>query len=101
MASATGTASLQRALLTCLALTWLNPHVYLDTVVLLGSVSAQYDAPASFAMGAVLASFAFFFSLGYGARVLEPFFRRPESWRVLDALVGLTMWAIAGKLLLG
>ena len=101
MASATGTASLQRALLTCLALTWLNPHVYLDTVVLLGSVSAQYDAPASFAAGAVLASFAFFFSLGYGARMLDPLLRRPGAWRILDLAVGLVMWAIALKLTLG
>jgi len=101
MASATGTASLQRALLTCLALTWLNPHVYLDTVVLLGSVSAQYDAPASFAVGAVLASFAFFFSLGYGARMLDPLFRRPGAWRILDLAVGLVMWVIALKLMLG
>ncbi|RBI77313.1 amino acid transporter [Roseovarius sp. TE539] len=101
MATATGTASLQRALLTCLALTWLNPHVYLDTVVLLGSVSAQYEAPASFAVGAVLASFAFFFSLGYGARMLDPLFRRPGAWRILDLAVGLVMWAIALKLMLG
>ncbi len=93
--------NLRTALLTCLALTWLNPHVYLDTVILLGSISAQYADRLSFALGAMVASFTFFFSLGYGARVLEPFFRRPESWRVLDALVGLTMWAIAGKLLLG
>ncbi|SLN64736.1 Arginine exporter protein ArgO [Roseovarius litorisediminis] len=96
-----GTGSLARAVLTCLALTWLNPHVYLDTVVLLGSVSAQYADKLQFGAGAVLASFVFFFSLGYGARVLAPVFRRPQSWRVLDVVVGLTMWAIAAKLLLG
>lgn len=94
-------ASLGRALLTCLALTWLNPHVYLDTVVLLGSVSAQYDNPLQFGVGAVLASFAFFFSLGFGARLLAPLFRRPVSWRVLDALVGGVMWSIAARLLSG
>ena len=93
--------SLRRALLTCLALTWLNPHVYLDTVVLLGSVSAQYDDRLGFGAGAVTASFSFFFMLGYGARLLAPFFRRPSSWRVLDLIVGLTMWAIAAKLLWG
>lgn len=94
-------ASLGRALLTCLALTWLNPHVYLDTVVLLGSVSAQYDNPLQFGVGAVLASFAFFFSLGFGARLLAPLFRRPVSWRVLDALVGGVMWSIAARLMSG
>ncbi|NHQ73760.1 amino acid transporter [Roseovarius gahaiensis] len=92
---------LRRALLTCLALTWLNPHVYLDTVVLLGSVSAQYDDTLAFGAGAVTASFTFFFALGFGARGLAPLFRRPASWRVLDAGVGLTMWVIAAKLLLG
>lgn len=93
--------NLGRALLTCLALTWLNPHVYLDTVVLLGSVSAQYEDALSFGTGAVVASFVFFFSLGYGARILAPLFRKPGSWRVLDVVVGLTMWAIAGKLIAG
>ena len=91
--------SLRAALLTCLALTWLNPHVYLDTVVLLGSVSAQYEAKMAFGAGAVIASFTFFFSLGYGARVLAPFFARPGAWRVLDAGVGLVMLAIAVKLI--
>jgi L-lysine exporter family protein LysE/ArgO len=92
---------LRRALGTCLALTWLNPHVYLDTVVLLGSVSAQYEARLAFGAGAVTASFVFFIALGYGARALAPLFRRPESWRVLDLVVGLTMWAIAAKLMVG
>lgn len=91
--------SLRTALLTCLALTWLNPHVYLDTVVLLGSVSAQYDNRLGFALGGITASFVFFFSLGYGARILDPLFRRPGAWRVLDALVGAVMWAIAVKLI--
>ena len=94
-----GKAGLRAALLTCLALTWLNPHVYLDTVVLLGSVSAQYADKLGFGAGAVSASFVFFFGLGYGARGLAPVFRRPGSWRVLDLVVGLTMWAIAGKLI--
>ncbi len=96
-----GAGSLRRAVLTCLALTWLNPHVYLDTVVLLGSISAQYADKLAFGTGAVMASFVFFFSLGFGARGLAPLFRRPESWRVLDLLVGLTMWAIAATLLTG
>jgi len=96
-----GAGSLRRAVLTCLALTWLNPHVYLDTVVLLGSISAQYEDRLAFGIGAVCASFVFFFALGYGARLLAPFFRRPVSWRVLDVGVGAVMWAIAASLLLG
>ncbi len=92
--------SLRKALLTCLLLTWANPHVYLDTVVLLGSISAQHEDRLGFALGAMTASFVFFFSLGYGARLLAPLFARPVAWRVLDGLVGLVMWAIAAKLLL-
>ncbi len=91
-----------RVLASCLALTWLNPHVYLDTVVLLGSVASRFaGAQASFAAGAVTGSFAFFFALGYGARVLRPLLASPRAWRVLDGAIALVMWAIAGKLLLG
>ncbi|MFZ5965116.1 LysE/ArgO family amino acid transporter [Thalassococcus sp. BH17M4-6] len=96
-----GAQSLSRALATCLALTWLNPHVYLDTVVLLGAVSAQYADRLAFALGAMTASFVFFFGLGYGARLLAPVFARPGAWRVLETGVGLVMWAIAASLLLG
>ncbi len=91
--------SLRNALLTCLALTWLNPHVYLDTVVLLGAVSAQYDDRLDFALGAMTASLTFFTALGYGARLLAPVFARPRAWQILDLVIGLTMWAIAAKLL--
>ncbi|MEN8739466.1 MAG: LysE/ArgO family amino acid transporter [Phaeobacter gallaeciensis] len=93
-------APLLPILATVLALTWLNPHVYLDTVVLLGTISAQDPAPLIFGLGAVLASFTFFFSLGYGAGLLAPVFAKPRSWQVLEAVVGLTMWAIAANLLL-
>lgn len=86
-------------LTTVLALTWLNPHVYLDTVVLIGSVSAQYADRAGFALGAMSASFSFFFGLGYGARLLAPLLARPGAWRVLDTGIGLVMWAIAAKLI--
>ncbi len=92
--------SLRRALLTCLGLTWLNPHVYLDTVVLLGAVAAQYEDRLNFALGAMTASVVFFFSLGYGARVLSPIFARPRAWQALDLVIALVMWAIAAKLLL-
>ena len=101
-AATEGPGSLRRALATCLALTWLNPHVYLDTVVLLGSVSTRYtDERTAFALGAISASFAFFFSLGYGARALQPLFVRPGAWRVLDALVGVTMIVLGAALLRG
>ena len=93
--------SLRGVALTVLALTWLNPHVYLDTVVLLGSVSAQYEAKLAFGGGAITASFVFFFSLGYGAQLLAPLFARPVAWRLLDLIVGLTMWSIAISLILG
>ena len=92
--------SLRKALLTCLALTWLNPHVYLDTVVLLGAVAAQYEDRLNFALGAMTASFVFFFALGYGARLLAPLFAKPRAWQVLDVVIGIVMWAIAVKLLL-
>ncbi|CAM5776824.1 amino acid transporter [Labrys miyagiensis] len=90
---------LARTLATCLAFTWLNPHVYLDTVVLLGSISTQYGPDkAAFGAGAGTASFLFFFALGYGARLLRPVFARPGSWRVLDVLIGMTMCGLALKL---
>ncbi|ALX85610.1 amino acid transporter [Achromobacter denitrificans] len=93
-------AGLGATLLTCLAFTWLNPHVYLDTVVLLGSISSQYEGrKLAFALGAMTASFAFFFTLGFGARLLRPVFASQTAWRVLDVLVGLAMLAIALKLL--
>jgi L-lysine exporter family protein LysE/ArgO len=92
---------LVRMVLTCLAFTWLNPHVYLDTVVLIGSISTQFtDGNGLFAAGATLASFTFFFSLGYGARLLKPLFARPVTWRVLDIAIGLIMWVTATGLLL-
>ena len=92
--------SLRSALFTCLALTWLNPHVYLDTVVLIGSISAQYDSRLGFGLGGATASFVFFFALGYGARLLAPVFANPRAWQVLEIVIGCVMWAIAVKLLL-
>lgn len=92
--------SLKSVLLTVLAFTWLNPHVYLDTVVLIGSISAQYDDRMAFALGAMISSFVFFFSLGYGAGMLSPVFSRPRAWQVLDLVIGVVMLAIAAKLVL-
>lgn len=92
--------SLKTAFLTCLAFTWLNPHVYLDTVVLLGSISTRYAGQeTAFALGAMTASFFFFFSLGYGARLLQPLFAKPVAWRILDSLIAVVMASIAVKLL--
>ncbi|EKU56664.1 MULTISPECIES: LysE/ArgO family amino acid transporter [Acinetobacter] len=93
--------SLLKIIGMCLAFTWLNPHVYLDTVILVGSISVQFaDQIYLFAAGTILASWIFFFALGYGARALLPLFKKASSWRVLDVLVGLMMWAIATKLLI-
>ncbi len=96
----TAANSLKKTLLAALAMVWLNPHAWLDTVVLIGSVSTRYDDGVMFAAGATLASFSFFFALGYGARLLAPLFARPVAWRVLDGVVGLTMWIIAASLVL-
>ncbi|MFZ2100776.1 MAG: LysE/ArgO family amino acid transporter, partial [Oricola sp.] len=83
-----GGMSLAAAVAACLSFTFLNPHVYLDTVVLLGGISASYQGAArvAFGAGAAVASFAWFFALGYGARLLEPLFAKPAAWRVLDLL---------------
>jgi len=95
-----GNSSLAVVITTCLAFTWLNPHVYLDTVVLLGAISAQFPGQKiEFTAGAVLASFLFFYALGYGARILTPIFNKPASWKVLDFLIGVVMWSIAISLI--
>lgn len=102
VAASTDKAGLATTLLACLAITWLNPHVYLDTVVLLGTVSTQFaGAEAWFAGGAIVGSFLFFFALGYGATRLRPLFAKPQAWRLLEAVIALVMWVIALKLLLG
>jgi len=91
------------AVLTVLALTWLNPHTYLDTIVFLGSVANQQpgDLRWWWAAGAVAGSFAWFAALGLGSRLLRPFFARPSSWRILDGLIAVVMTALGLKLLLG
>lgn len=92
---------LRRTVLTALAITWLNPHVYLDTVILLGSISTQYAAPLLFGLGCVLAAWTFFTAIGFGAVLLRPLFAKPAAWRVLDVLIAVVMWAIAASLLSG
>ncbi len=88
---------LAQSLATLLAFTFLNPHVYLDTVVLVGGVSGQYPGVERmyFAIGAMSASFVWFFSLGYGAIWLVPAFRNPKAWMVLDIIIGIIMALLA------
>ncbi|MDO5653643.1 MAG: LysE/ArgO family amino acid transporter [Brachymonas sp.] len=95
-----GRQTLSKTVLTCLMISLLNPHVYLDTVVLIGGLSTRY-VPQNwyFWLGTSLGSFVFFFSLGYGARLLRPLLATPKAWRVLDGLIAITMWVIAGSLL--
>ena len=94
--------STRRAVLTCLTMTWLNPHVYLDTVLLVGSIAATHGALRwDFGLGAVLASVCWFAALGFGARLLRGFFARPSAWRVLDGLVAATMITLGVTLLTG
>ncbi|MEW9873337.1 LysE/ArgO family amino acid transporter [Arthrobacter sp. HS15c] len=91
------------AVSTVLALTWLNPHVYLDTVLLLGSVANQQskDLRWWFGAGAIAASIVWFSALGFGARILRPFFARPSSWRILDGLIAVVMLALGLRLAVG
>lgn len=99
--AAAGASGLPRVMGLTLAFTWLNPHVYLDSVVFIGSVSTQFDEPAAFGTGAATASALFFLALGHGARFLRPLFAKPQAWRVLEGVIGATMLALAGKLLVG
>lgn len=93
--------SWRRMLLACLAFTFLNPHVYLDTMILLGSLSTRYSGVAqwAFAGGACFASVTWFSTLGYGARLLLPVFRNPRAWRVLDAVMAVFMLVLCLLLL--
>lgn len=88
--------------MTVLAMSLLNPHVYLDTVMLIGTVGAQEDGwnKLVFGCGAALASLCWFFALAYGARLLIPVFTRPRAWQILDGAVALIVWSIGASLLL-
>ncbi len=100
---ATGNSmALGAAVATCLAVTWLNPHAYLDTVVLLGSYASHFATPDRWflAAGAMLGSLLWFFALGFGARYLAPLFARKTAWRVLDSVIALVMAGLAVGLLL-
>ncbi len=98
LTAASGVApSLAATLAMCLAITWLNPHVYLDTVLLLGSLSADHGDPGRwvFGAGAATASLLWFSALGFGARLAAPLFARPIAWRILDAGVAVLMVVLA------
>ena len=98
VAAATPPAGRLAVISMALAFSLLNPHLYLDTVVLLGSIGGQQPGPAgpsSFAAGAMMASTLWFAGLGFGARFLVPLFARPLAWRVLDGMIAVVMWAIA------
>ena len=95
-------AGLWATLATGAAFTWLNPHVYLDTLGLVGAVSTDYAIDTEryiFGVGAVTASFVFFFGLGYGARLLAPVMQSARAWQILDVVIGIVMWLIALKLI--
>ncbi|MFD3705855.1 LysE/ArgO family amino acid transporter [Nocardia sp. NPDC058658] len=96
------TVTVGATVLTCLAMTWLNPHTFLDTVVLLGSFAGTYASPDRWflAAGAMLGSIIWFIALGYGARRLGPLFARPGAWRVLDSLIAVVMVTLALGLLI-
>ncbi|MGC9541460.1 LysE/ArgO family amino acid transporter [Streptomyces sp. UG1] len=102
LAEGDAAGSRRRAVLTCLAMTWLNPHVYLDTVFLLGTVAAdQGPLRWTFGLGAALASLCWFAALGFGARLLSRHLAKPAAWRVLDGLVAVTMIALGVSLVAG
>ncbi len=96
-------SSFKTAVFTTLAVTLFNPHVYLDTVILLGSISSQFKQPGHifFGAGAILASFLWFFSLSFGGKMLAPLFTKQLSWRILDTIVGIVMWMIALSIIKG
>ena len=97
-----GTASFKKVLMTGVAMSLLNPHAYLDAVVLLGGVSSKFAEPEKlmFLCGCLSASFMWFFGLSFGAKKLAPVFAKPIAWRILDSLVTLMMWGIAASLII-
>ena len=94
-----GATTRKAAMLAAFAFTFLNPHAYLDTIVLLGTISTRYDSPWSFGLGAIVASIAWFSLLGFGGRVLVPVFQKPGAWRVLDGAMAVFMLVLAARLI--
>lgn len=102
VASGENATSLKKALLITFAITFLNPHVYIDTVVIVGSIGGKLDFNGKiyFLAGALLCSFIWFFGIGYGASLLSPYFAKRRTWQILDAVTGLIMYFIAFSLLI-
>lgn len=94
--------SAKKTIFFLLAISLLNPHVYLDTVILLGSIASQHppDEQIYFTLGAISASFLWFFAITYGGYLLAPVLSKPTAWRIIDGLVALTMWGIAISLII-
>lgn len=93
---------LGRVIATCLAFTWLNPHVYIDTLFLIGSISTRFEHEKfQFAAGVIVTSWVFFFSFGYAAKFLSPLLKSARAWKILDIIIGLLMWIIAYNVMLG
>ena len=94
--------SLKKVILTALAVSLLNPHAYIDACMLIGSVGAQFPAEERpfFAFGASFASFAWFFTISYGAKFLIPLFKKPNAWKIFDCIVGVMMLSIAASLII-
>lgn len=96
----TGKKSLSSVIITLLAMSFLNPHMYLDTILLIGTIGAQLpeNQRLYYIAGASVASIIWFFSLAYGSRLLTPIFQKPIAWKILDAIIGIIMWSIAFSL---
>ncbi len=96
-----GPSDLKAAVLFTLAVSLLNPHVYLDTMLLIGSISSGYarDESIYFGLGAITASFIWFFALSFGGKVLSPLFKNPLAWKILDIMIALIMWILAYSLI--
>ena len=88
-------SDIKLVLINCAVLTWFNPHVYIDTLILIGTVSIRFDDPLDFGLGACLASFIFFFSLAYGARLLSPLMGSKKAWQILDLVIASIMFVLA------
>ena len=93
-------SDLKLVLMNCAVLTWLNPHVYIDTLILIGTVSIRFEDPVQFGFGACFASILFFFSLAFGARVLSPLMRSKKAWQILDVIIAIVMIALAYSMFL-
>ena len=88
-------SDIKLVLINCAVLTWFNPHVYIDTLILIGTVSIRFEDSLQFGLGACLASFIFFFSLAFGARLLSPLMGSKKAWQILDLVIASIMFVLA------